>query len=123
LEAVDGLSGLDTARSFSGPMDLVVTDMVMPGKNGKEMFNEIAALRPGTRALYMSGYTEIGIVTQGILEEGIAFQQKPFTPAELLRRVRECLDRPGPRVAAQRDLVEAAPIDSSAPPSEERLNT
>jgi FixJ family two-component response regulator len=65
---------------------------VLPGLNGKEIFNEVVKHFPVTRVLYMSGYTEDRVATRGILDEGIAFIQKPFSTRALAEKVRQVLD-------------------------------
>jgi PAS domain S-box-containing protein len=88
---------LGWARSFTDPIDLVVTDIVMPGMNGRELAEQLTKMRPGLRVLYVSGYTEENIAHRGVLDTGIAYLQKPFTPASLGEKVREVL---GPRAPA-----------------------
>ena len=78
-----------------------MTDVVMPGMNGREVAERLAPAHAGVKVLYLSGYTDDAIVHHGVLEPGIAFLQKPFTPAVLVRKVREVLDAapghgPGP---------------------------
>jgi PAS domain S-box-containing protein len=99
LEAGRGEEALRLAGEHAGPIHLLITDMVMPGMGGREVAGRLAALRPGTRVLFVSGYTDDAIVRHGVLESGLAFLQKPFVPEALLRKVREVLDGPeGPRV-------------------------
>ena len=93
LEAAGGQAALHAAAGHGGRIDLLLTDVVMPGMNGKQLADALTALRPGTRVLFMSGYTDDAIVRQGMLEPGIAFLQKPFTPDRLAQRVREVLDQ------------------------------
>ena len=89
--------GLRLGEQFQGPIDLLVTDVVMPHMDGPELVRRLSLYRPALRVLYMSGYT-YGITTQtgmqrGLLEDGVAFLQKPFTPSALSEKVREVLDR------------------------------
>jgi signal transduction histidine kinase/ActR/RegA family two-component response regulator len=93
LEAEDGESALEVARTHQGELHLLVTDVVMPGMNGKELADRLAAHRPDLRVLYISGYAEHAVVRQGVLVEGIAFLSKPFDLSELARTVREILDK------------------------------
>jgi two-component system, cell cycle sensor histidine kinase and response regulator CckA len=69
----------------------LLTDVVMPGTSGRELAVLIMKRRPTIRVLYMSGYTENVITSGGLLEEGLAFLQKPFSPAVLIHKVREAL--------------------------------
>jgi PAS domain S-box-containing protein len=78
-----------------GPIHLLITDVVMPGMNGRELRDRVAATQPGLRCLFISGYTADVIAHQGVLEAGVEFLQKPFTLESLAWRVREVLDRPG----------------------------
>ncbi len=74
------------------PIHLLVADVVMPGANGRELACRLAESRPDTKVLYVSGYTDDAIVHHGVLERGLNFPHKPFTPAALARKVREVLD-------------------------------
>jgi two-component system sensor histidine kinase EvgS len=79
------------AQEHEGPIQLLLTDVVMPGMNGRELANRIQATRPGLRVLYVSGYTAEVIATRGILEAGVSFIQKPFTSSELAAKVHRTL--------------------------------
>ena len=94
LVAANGRDAERVAGQHEGPIHLLMTDVVMPGMNGREVAERLAAARAGVRVLYLSGYTDDAIVHHGVLEPGVAFLQKPFTPAVLGRRVREVLDSP-----------------------------
>lgn len=81
------------AREYPDEINLLLTDVVMPGTSGRELAARIAERRPGIRVLYMSGYTENVITSGGMLEKGLAFLQKPFSPAQLAQKVREVLSQ------------------------------
>jgi len=92
LRAGDGPSALELLRRHRGPVDLLVTDVVMPGMSGREVAQAVTSMRPETQVLYTSGYTDSAIDQHGVLEEGLAFLQKPFSPNDLARKVRGLLD-------------------------------
>jgi PAS domain S-box-containing protein len=94
LQASSGEEALKVSRAHAGPIDLLLTDVVMPGMGGREVARLLAAERPCQRVLFASGYTAEAIARQGVLEPGTDLIHKPFTPDALLRRVRERLDRP-----------------------------
>ncbi|HXF12529.1 MAG TPA: response regulator, partial [Terriglobales bacterium] len=97
LEAQDASVALQISHSYPGPIHLLLTDVIMPGMNGRVLAERIAALRPETRILYMSGYTENAIGHNGVLDAGIILLQKPFTLPALKAKVREVLDTPLPQ--------------------------
>jgi CheY-like chemotaxis protein len=94
LEAPHGDAALAIATAHDGPIHLLLTDVVMPGLSGRQVADQLKQLRPDTRVLYASGYTDDAVVRHGVLEAGIAYLQKPFTSGSLARKVRETLDRP-----------------------------
>jgi PAS domain S-box-containing protein len=94
LEAPHGDAALALAAAHDGPIHLLLTDVVMPGLSGRQLADQLTKLRPDTRVLYTSGYTDDAVVRHGVLEAGIAYLQKPFTSGGLARKVREALDRP-----------------------------
>jgi len=87
--------GLRVAREHPAPIDLLLTDVVMPGMNGRAVADQVLAQRPGIRVLFMSGYTDDVILHHGVFDRGVAFIQKPLTPLTLTRKVREVLDAGG----------------------------
>jgi signal transduction histidine kinase len=89
LAAADGDAALRVAGRHPGPLHLLLTDVVMPTINGWELAQRLSAVRPRTRVLYMTGYTEISVVHDGV--SGAAVLEKPFTPELLVRRVREAI--------------------------------
>ena len=91
MEAENGEVGLSIAENHNGPIHMVITDVVMPGMSGRELAKRLTQLRPETKVLYLSGYTEDAIVHQGVLDTGTAFLQKPFTLQTLSRKVREVM--------------------------------
>jgi PAS domain S-box-containing protein len=92
LEARDGATALLASKHHEGPIDLLLTDVVMPGMSGGDLAQQLLAGRPGLEVLYMSGYTDNAVVQHGVLEQGIQLLEKPFTPSALGRRVRAVLD-------------------------------
>jgi two-component system, cell cycle sensor histidine kinase and response regulator CckA len=94
LEAASAEEALELARTHDGPIHLLVTDVVMPRIGGRELARTLEPMRPGIQVLYISGYTSNAIVHQGMLDPGIHFLQKPFTPDALGKKVREMLDGP-----------------------------
>jgi CheY-like chemotaxis protein len=92
LLASSAEEALTLADAQEGPIDLLLTDAMMPGKSGVELANLMAVRRPGMPVIIMSGYTEETLDVPA-LREPIALLQKPFTPRELRRRIREMLDR------------------------------
>src|SRR5438132_875323 len=93
LEAPSAEAALDIATRYSGTIHLLLTDVVMPGLNGRELASRLADLRPDARVIFMSGYTDDAVTRHGVLEPGSAYVQKPFTPDAIARRVREVLDQ------------------------------
>ena len=91
LEAENGECGLRIAEEYKEPIDILITDVVMPGIGGRELAKKLVALRPGISVLFLSGYTEDAVVTQGALGPANAFLQKPFTLQSLAKKVREVL--------------------------------
>ena len=91
LEAKDGNSCLKIAQEYPGPIHLLVTDMFMPGMNGREVADHLATLRDRTKVLYMSGHSNGAILTHCGLYPGVVFVHKPFSPETLLRKVSETL--------------------------------
>ena len=91
FEAGDASQALEVSRKTEGAIDLLLTDVIMPGMSGKKLADVLSAARPGMGVLYMSGYTDGEIATHGILEEGTTILRKPFTRDELMRRVEDAL--------------------------------
>jgi CheY-like chemotaxis protein len=92
LEAADGEAALRIARAHDGPIDLLLTDVVMPRMGGPRLHEQLAGLCPGVRVLYMSGYTDNALINQSRMAEGVDLLAKPFAPLALARRVRVALD-------------------------------
>jgi two-component system, cell cycle sensor histidine kinase and response regulator CckA len=92
LPAASGADALALLERHAGDVHLVFTDVVMPGMSGRELATRLARLRPGLRVLYTSGYTEDAILRHGVLDDPSRFLSKPYTPAELRRRIRLALD-------------------------------
>jgi CheY-like chemotaxis protein len=94
VEAEDGTAALSAMRKHTGPISLLLTDVVMPGLSGPQLAKELrSGAFPGLPVLYMSGYTDEALSNHGALEEGVVLLEKPFTRGALLRKVREILDQ------------------------------
>jgi len=92
LESSGAEDAIETAKGLQRKIDLLLTDIVMPRLDGRELANQMVSLRPNLKVLYMSGYTDDVIVHRGILKQMTMLVQKPFTKSTLLRKVRETLD-------------------------------
>ncbi len=96
LTATDGLDALALVKTYCEPLHLILTDVVMPNVSGPELIEKIKNDFPHVKVLFMSGYTDDAVVKHGLIEAGVAFIQKPYTPLGLARKVRQVLDeKPG----------------------------
>jgi PAS domain S-box-containing protein len=98
LTAATPAIAIEMAAKHGGEIDLLLTDVVMPGMNGAELARRLQESRPTLRRLFMSGYTADAIAHRGVLDEGVQFLQKPFSRDDLARTVRTVLGRPGSAV-------------------------
>jgi PAS domain S-box-containing protein len=108
LSAGSGEEALEVAASYGGTFDLLLTDVVMPGMNGRVLAEQLLPREPGMKVLYMSGYTDSFIAGHGVLEPGTHLLHKPFTEEVLIRRVREVLDsgkKPQPASSSAAELA------------------
>jgi len=94
MTAATGEEALTLCEREAGPLHLLMTDLVMPGMNGRELADRVAGIRPGLKVLFMSGYTDDAIVRQGVLNRSANFIQKPFSLPALAEKVRRALDDP-----------------------------
>ena len=94
LEAENAEQAIGLADRFAEPIDLLLTDVVMPGRSGPELFRYLAQQRDGLKVMYLSGYSDDAMVRRGQLGPGAAFMQKPFTARGLMKKLRDVLDRP-----------------------------
>jgi PAS domain S-box-containing protein len=94
LSAAGGTEALEVFEGSAGDIDLLLTDVLMPGTSGRQLALDLARLRPGLRVVFMSGYSEDVLSHQGDRELGIRFLPKPFEAVQLVRKVREVLDAP-----------------------------
>jgi two-component system, cell cycle sensor histidine kinase and response regulator CckA len=90
-ESGNAFEALEMIRK-SAPFHLVLTDVIMPHMSGKSLCDQIMSQRPLTKVLLMSGYTDDALAHHGVLDEGLSFLEKPFSPSQLTRKVREVLD-------------------------------
>jgi CheY-like chemotaxis protein len=93
LAAASGDEALRLFRQSGSPVDLLITDVVMPGMSGRHLADELRALSPRTQVLFMSGYTDDFIVHQGVLDDDVEYIPKPFTPSDLTEKVSTVLSR------------------------------
>jgi CheY-like chemotaxis protein len=93
LSAENGKDALSLLKTYEGPLDLLLTDVVMPDMNGKELYERISRAYPDLGTIYMSGYSENVIAYHGVLKPGVNFIQKPFSVNDLAARIREVLGR------------------------------
>jgi GAF domain-containing protein/ActR/RegA family two-component response regulator len=91
LEAHAGNEALALCQRSGGPIDLLLTDVIMPGMSGRELADRLTTMRPTMKVLFVSGYTDDRLGRHGVLEPGVDFLAKPFSPAELLQRIHEAL--------------------------------
>jgi len=92
FEAENSEDALALAERYAAAIQMLLTDVVMPRIGGRQLADQLCARRPGTKVLFMSGYTDDSIIRHGVVDSGIHLLQKPFTRMSLLRRVREILD-------------------------------
>ena len=102
LEAANAIQAMEIARQASGKIDLLLTDVVMPGMNGSELADQLVSLYPWIKTLYMSGYTEFAVPLSDIVRQEGPLLQKPFTQQSLLRKLREVLENSRASILASR---------------------
>lgn len=112
LAAVSGEKALQWAKDFQGPIHLLLTDVVMPQMSGPELANQLAALRPGVKIIFTSGYADDAIARQGVLDPHVAFIQKPYRPKALAKKIRQVLNGPPGEVPAAAGGKEAVTTSS-----------
>ena len=118
LTAADGAQALQVARQYAGPIHLLLTDVVMPGINGRVLAERLAPSQPGMTILYVSGYTDSFIAGHGVLEAGAHLLHKPFTEESLTRKVRELLD--ANRGEFKREVSTSVPVFAGEDASRKR---
>jgi PAS domain S-box-containing protein len=121
IEAADGAVAVQIAVAHEGVIHLLLTDVIMPGMNGRELAQRISEIRPNVKILYMSGYTENVIGHNGMLDAGVRLLQKPFNLRDLKSKVREVLDATPTSPEVAMSMQSAEPQDTArvrhAPPS------
>ena len=95
LEASDPLEAQLVAGTYRSPIHLLITDVIMPKASGPQLAKQLLRISPGLKVLYMSGHTERAISKRGVRRKEAAFLPKPFTPAELVAKVRDVLENGG----------------------------
>jgi CheY-like chemotaxis protein len=94
LAAANPQEALELLENYTGPVHFLVTDVVMPGMSGRQLVERVLPEWPGMKVLYISGYTDDAVIRHGVLDKGVPFLQKPFTPQALAQKVRAVLDQP-----------------------------
>jgi two-component system cell cycle sensor histidine kinase/response regulator CckA len=92
LNASNGNEALEIAQNYSGIISLLITDVVMPGMNGRQLAERLLQIRPSIKVLFTSGYTENAIAHHGIIEKGLSFIGKPYSARDLSQKIRQMLD-------------------------------
>ena len=115
IEAPGGEQALKVIGAYTEKIDLLLTDVVMPGLNGRELADQILALRPGIKVLYMSGYADNAIVQYGVMKPGLAFIEKPFSPETLAETIRQIVSS-GPPLPSPLQTSPGTPV-STVPPA------
>ena len=92
IHAGSAEQAIETAQVFTGPIHLLLTDVIMPGMSGRQLAEQILSKRPQTKIVYMTGYTDDMVVQHKVLEPGVQMLQKPFTRSDLAQKVRSALD-------------------------------
>ena len=92
LAAESGREALDVVNTHTGPIHLLITDVMMPDIDGPELVRRLSAIRPETQTLFMSGYMDDALGEQGVLPSTVNFIQKPFSPRTIAQKVRDILD-------------------------------
>ena len=104
LAAASGLDALKLIEANPCKIDLLLTDVIMPGINGRVLAERLAALQTGLKILYMSGYTDSTIADHGVLDAGTSLLHKPFSEEALIQKVREVLDSEKPSQSASNEI-------------------
>jgi CheY-like chemotaxis protein len=91
IEAKNGIEAMELGQKLSQPIDLLITDLIMPKINGVELSHQLKSLMPSLKVLYISGYSDTAIIHQGFLTPGLPYLQKPFRPTTLAHKVREII--------------------------------
>jgi PAS domain S-box-containing protein len=124
IEAADGAVAMQIAVAHEKVIHLLLTDVIMPGMNGRELAQRISEIRPNVKILYMSGYTENVIGHNGMLDAGVRLLQKPFNLRDLRSKVREVLDATSPEAAMPTQFAkpsQAAPLRETPPTRAQRF--
>jgi response regulator RpfG family c-di-GMP phosphodiesterase len=105
LVAENGAAALRLAKEHKAEIDLLITDLIMPGMGGRDVARKIRRMRPETSVLYISGYTDTALQHSGALQRSMSFLGKPFTPEALSRKVREVLEAQEPEAGERHQVV------------------